>query len=151
VCAILEIVKEEDMAINAKVELRIAAMQVDNLSEQLRNETSQLLGSDAIKNAYSPSAWIRLSLILRSVTRGMAIIRMHASGKSQAEIEAATGCTSTEIAAYKAWNTMYASGLGLKIQPPVVGKNGKVSKKRQAKYDSDIAFLKSCGIAFEEE
>jgi len=137
--------------LNPKIELQIAAQQTENLSKQLQAESCLLSTSKTIQNAYSPAAWIRHFMIQRSVIRGMAINRMVAAGKTMAEIQAETNCTTSEIAAYKAWNTMYAKSFGLSIQPPKPGKNGKVSKKRQTKNEADMAFLKSCGIQVEEE
>jgi len=45
------------------------------------------------------------------VTDGMTVMRLLAEGKTNAQITEATGIPVGSIAAYKAWNTMYAEAL----------------------------------------
>jgi hypothetical protein len=137
------------MAINQRIEAKIAQMQAEKLAKLMSGETHLLLSDAKIQNAYSPVAWYRLCKSMHMLTLGMAIIRLHAAGKSQAEILKETGCTIGEYGAYKAWNTMYAKGLGIRLEKPKPNKQGVISKAKQAKYDADLAFLRECGISGE--
>jgi hypothetical protein len=137
------------MAVNQRIEARIARMQAEKLAALMSGETNLLLSDAKIQNAYSPMAWYRLCKAMHMLILGMAIVRLHAAGKSKAEVLQETGCTIGEYAAYKAWNTIYARGLGIRLEKPKPNKQGVVSKAKQAKYDADLAFLRECGISGE--
>ena len=96
------------------------------------------------KDAYSPMAWLNICRHLRVVTDGMTVMRLLAEGKSNAQITEATGIPVGSIAAYKAWNTMYAEALmaGVKRHITLKGRN---DAERQA----DADFFRSCGIAID--
>jgi hypothetical protein len=96
------------------------------------------------KDAYSPMAWLNICRHLRVVTDGMTVMRLLAEGKSNAQITEATGIPVGSIAAYKAWNTMYAEALmaGVKRHITLKGRN---DAERQA----DADFFRSCDIAID--
>jgi hypothetical protein len=60
-------------------------------------------------NAYGPAAQERIAETLHSCTMGMCINRLLHNGATQAEIAAELECNPAwSVAAFKAWNTMYA-------------------------------------------
>ena len=78
------------------------------------------------------------------VTDGMVVMRMLAEGKTNRQITAEAGILSGSIAAYKAWNTMYAASIKRGVHKRI-----KIKGRIEAEQAADIAFLRACGIAFE--
>lgn len=98
------------------------------------------------KDSYSPMAWMSICCQLRVVTDGMIVMRLLGEGKTNEQITEMTGIHTGSIAAYKAWNTMYANAIttGMKKR---IALRGRTS----AEQDSDADFLRSCGIEISVE
>ena len=131
-----------DAVLLGSIEWAIARKAAFEMATKLQYEVDGLNMQD--KDAYSPMAWLNICRHLRVVTDGMTVMRLLAEGKTNAQITEATGIPVGSIAAYKAWNTMYAEALiaGVKRHVTLKGRN---DAERQA----DAGFLRSCGIAFD--
>ena len=88
------------------VQWATALMNLIKLAPRLQPEVDNL--DMQFKDAYSRAAWRNVCRHLRAVSHGMTVMRLLAEGKSNAQITEATGIPALSIAAYKAWNTMYA-------------------------------------------
>lgn len=133
----VKIQKYMDAVVVGSVEWQTAREAAYRMAAALNGEISALTEAEEIKDAYSPVAWANICRQLRVVTDGMITMRMLAEGKSNEAITEETGIGNGSIAAYKAWNTMYARLVNHKIRLRV--ENDKV---RQA----DLDFLQSIGI-----
>jgi hypothetical protein len=113
---------------------RTAARRLEGI---LTDEITYLTEGNKLQNVYSPIAWVRLCRTISTLTAGMVSMRMTFEGKSTPEIAAATGIRSGSIAAFKAWNTMYARD----VQKMLAAK-GKTEEQR----NRDLEFLNSIGV-----
>jgi hypothetical protein len=101
-------IKKQIENIELGVEWKAAQKATHRLQRMLADEIAYLIEDNKRQNAYSLFAWVRLCRAISTLTSGMACMRLTFEGRNNAEIEAATGLRSNSIAAYKAWNTMYA-------------------------------------------
>lgn len=70
------------------------------------------LHGNKLENMYSAIAWVRLCRTISTFTKGMVCVRMTIEGKSNREIEMATGLCGGSIASYRGWNSVYAYHVG---------------------------------------
>jgi hypothetical protein len=138
--------KTMDAVLVGSVDWEQARTAAYDMIRKLNGEIADLSTITEIKDAYSPMAWLGICQQLRIVTDGMATMRLLTTGHSSAEIHNVTGIASGSIAAYKAWNTMYAQSI-----QTYAAKRIRIKGRTQAEKDADIAFLRSCGIAFTVE
>jgi uncharacterized protein YerC len=136
--------KMMDAVLVGSVEWAQARNAAVEMTAKLRGEVDELDSLLALKDAYSPIAWLNVCTQLRVVTDGMIVMRKLAEGKSNHQITAETGIPSGSIAAYKAWNTMYARAVRIGVSKRI-----KIKGRTAAEQAADIAFLRSCGIAFD--
>jgi uncharacterized protein YerC len=127
----------ETRPINPEVEWDTAREAAERLMEMLVDEVGYLTHGGNLKNVYSPIAWIRLCRAISTLTNGMSVMRLVSEGKSNEEIARITGLPNMTIAAYKAWNTMYARG----VEKALAAK-GKTEEQRKR----DVEFLFSIGV-----
>jgi hypothetical protein len=127
-----------DAVVTGSVEWQAAREAAYRMVSQLSGEISALTEAAEIKDAYSPTAWLNICRQLQVVTDGMITMRMLAAGKTSEEIAGETGIMPGSIAAYKAWNTMYARQVNRKIRLRM-----EKDKIRQA----DLDFLRSIGVS----
>lgn len=121
----------------ATIEWSRAGEAAHKLQAALASEISYLTDGINLRNVYSPIAWIRTCRAIRTVTDGMICMRLAAQGKSSHEIHRETGIARGSIAAYRAWNTMYADAMERSLAA-----RGKTEKQRQA----DLEFLQEIGV-----
>jgi len=134
-----------DAVLVGSIEWDSARKAAFDMANGLRGEIAALEAMESgIKDAYSPIAWLNICRQLRVVTDGMIVMRMLADGKSNQEVTAATGILPGSIAAYKAWNTMYAASVQLTAKKRIV----KLKGRNAIEQSHDAEFLRSCGIAF---
>ena len=124
--------------IHPQMEWERARQAANRMEEMLADEISYLTHGGKLKNVYSPVAWIRLCRTIRTLTSGMVVMRLTFEDKSNDEICQITGLTGQTVAAYKAWNTMYARDIQKMLA--VRGKT-EVQRKR------DLEFLTSIGVS----
>lgn len=129
--------KYMDAVVVGSVEWETARTAAYRMAEALYGEISALTDAEAIKDAYSPTAWMNICRQLRVVTDGMITMRLVADGKTNEAITKETGIAITSIAAYKAWNTMYGRQINRRIRLRM-----EKDRVRQA----DLDFLRSIGI-----
>lgn len=79
-------------------------------------------------------------------TNGIITMRMVSEGKTNEEITAQTGISSSSIGAYKAWNTMYTASINQEVSRRVALKG-----RNEIEQNADAEFLRSCGITFSVE
>jgi hypothetical protein len=90
-----------------------AAQKAANRIEQmLAGEIPLNIDGNKLPNMYSPFAWIRICRPVSTLTKGMVCVRMTIEGKSNSEIEMATGLCGGSIASYKGWNSLYTYHVG---------------------------------------
>jgi hypothetical protein len=133
-----------DAVVVGSVEWESARRAAFEMSAKLQGEVAELQELAGVKDAYSPMAWLAICQHLRSVTDGMTVMRMLAEGKEPKQITAETGIPSGSVAAYQAWNTMYRRNV-----TQIINKRIRIKGKNEAEQKADIAFLRSCGIAFD--
>lgn len=131
----------EKIAVRSEIEWDHAKRGLLELKSLLDAEISALSSTAEIRNAYSPITWIKLCQYIRHATEGMTAVRQSTEGKSAKEISAATGMSTSRIAAFKAWNTMWRG----EIRKIIELKWRKAEERR-----ADIQFLRSIGIAVAE-
>jgi uncharacterized protein YerC len=90
------------------VEWEVAQNAAYKLVQMLTDANSYVNRNDNKLNMYSPIAWVRLCGTISTLTAGMMCVRMTIEGKTNREIETATGLCSGSIASYRGWNTVYA-------------------------------------------
>jgi hypothetical protein len=132
----------ERIEISPAVEWQKARAGIEELRRLLDSEVIHLAQSDEIKNAYSPITWVKLCRAIRHVTEGMTAVRLATEGKPTAVIEAMTGIRPSRIGAFKAWNTRWRKAIKHYLT---------LQWRKQEERTADIAFLRSIGIAVEDE
>ncbi len=133
-----------DAVLVGSVEWTKARAAAIEMTAKLQGEVEELQSLLKMQDAYSPVAWLNVCQQLRVVTDGMIVMRMLAEGKSSGQITTETGILPGSIAAYKAWNTMYADSIKRGIHKRI-----KIKGRTEAEQAADIAFLRTCGISFD--
>jgi uncharacterized protein YerC len=136
--------KMMDAVLVGSVEWTKARTAAIEMTAKLQGEVDELQSLLKMQDAYSPIAWLNVCQQLRVVTDGMIVMRMLAEGKTSGQITAETGILPGSIAAYKAWNTMYADSIKRGVQKRI-----KIRGRTKAEQAADISFLQACGIAFD--
>src|ERR1017187_6323798 len=72
-------------------EWEAAQIAADRIEQMLAGEIPLNIAGSKLQNMYSPFAWIRLRHAVSTLTKGMVCVRMTVEGKSNQEIETATG------------------------------------------------------------
>jgi hypothetical protein len=133
-----------DAVLRGSVEWAQARKAAMDMTAKLQGEVDELQSILKMQDAYSPIAWLNVCQQLRVVTDGMIVMRMLAKGETTKRITAETGILSGSIAAYKAWNTMYAASIKRGVHKRI-----KIKGRTEAEQAADIAFLRACGITFD--
>lgn len=136
-----EKLRVEKIAVRSDIEWDHARRGLLELKSLLDAEISALSSTAEIRNAYSPITWVKLCRYIRHATEGMTAVRLSTEGKSARAIAAATGMSTSRIAAFKAWNTIWRG----QIQKFIELRWRKAEERR-----ADIEFLRSIGIAVDE-
>jgi len=137
-----EKVQVEKVEISPAVEWEKARAGIEELRRLLDSEVIHLSQNSDIQNAYSPITWAKLCRQIRHVTEGMMAVRLATEGKPTAVIEAMTGIHPARIGAFKAWNTRWRKAIKHYLT---------IQWRKQEERKADIAFLRSIGIAVEDE
>ena len=132
----------EQLPVSPAVEWDAAERGLADLQKALALEINQLQTHTEIRNAYSPVTWWKLCRSIKHATEGMAAVRLSVAGKTNSEITDATGIKSRRVGAFKAWNTIYRRAIARTIT---------LRWRREEERRADIAFLRSIGIAVEED
>ena len=133
---------QERVEISPAVEWQKARAGIEELRRLLDSEVIRLSRNSDIQNAYSPITWVKLCRQIRHVTEGMMAVRLASEGKPTAVIKAMTGIRTARIGAFKAWNTRWRKAIKHFLT---------IQWRKQEERIADIAFLKSIGIAVEDE
>lgn len=133
-----------DAVLVGSVDWVLARQAAYRLAAALQGEVADLQELKGMGDAYSPMAWLAVCRQLQVVTDGMTVMRLLAQGKTSKDISAETGILAGSIAAYKAWNTMYAAAIDRQVNRHI-----SIKGRNKVEQAADIAFLRSCGIAVE--
>ena len=137
-------IKMMDAVLSGSVEWAQARKAAFEMTAKLQGEVDELQSILKMQDAYSPVAWLNVCQQLRVVTDGMIVMRMLAEGGTTRQITAETGILPGSIAAYKAWNTMYAASIKRGVHKRI-----KIKGRTEAEQAADIEFLRACGITFD--
>jgi hypothetical protein len=134
-----------DAVLLGSIEWSQARQAAIEMANKLSGEVTELQSlASGMQDAYSPVAWLNICRHLQMVTDGMRVMRLHAQGKTNREITAATGIPNGTIAAFKAWNTTYSRTIAEHAQRTIALKGRTQSEQR-----ADAEFLRACGIALD--
>lgn len=131
-----------DVVVVGSVEWAQARKAAYEMASVLSKEVSALNEVPQIKDAYSPVAWVNICRQLRVVTDGMITMRLLAENKTNKQIYEEAGIDPASVAAYKAWNTMYARNIEQGIKRKIT-----IKAKTHAILQADIDWLHSIGIS----
>jgi hypothetical protein len=110
-----EMKRREQIAVVPKVDWNEAKIGLSQLYRELGDEIGKLIGSESVRNAYSPVTWWKICRYIEHITEGLMVVRLSNIGLSPTEIFRETGIVPNRTAAFRAWATRFKGDEGKSV------------------------------------